>query len=61
VQLLFLELIAQSLGDISLKAGLLFCIFDNEKDQTSLQIFDIPIAILNNILILQIYCSVIYW
>jgi hypothetical protein len=45
---------------LSLKAGLLFCIFDDEKIQRSLQIFDISFAVFNNIFFLQIYCSVAY-
>ena len=41
--------------------GLLFCIFDDEKNQGSLQIFDISFAVFNNIFFMQVCCSVVYW
>ena len=45
---------------LSGKAGLLFCIFENEKNQISIQVFDISFVVSNNIFFMQIYCSVVY-
>jgi len=42
------------------QSGLLFCIFDDEKNKAGLQVFDISIAVFNNIFFIQVCCSVVY-
>jgi len=47
---LFLNLNTNS----GVKAAQLFCIFDDEKNQRGLQVFDISFAFFNNIFFMQI-------
>ena len=42
------------------KSRTVFCIFDDEKNQGNLQVFDISFAVFNNIFFRQIYGSVVY-